>query len=163
MFEKCPCGSTLYFSKCCKPYIKGRQQAPTPEALMRSRYSAYVTGEIDYIVDTSFGDKNQINRNGIKDWSEKSKWLGLTIISAKTGTEEDTDTAGIVEFKAEYERKQLRRIHHEIAKFIKRDGLWYYFDGTILPEQVIRNGTKIGRNETCICNSMKKYKHCCGR
>ena len=45
----CPCGSTLPILRCCGPYIAGAELAPTAEALMRSRYTAYVMQEEDYL------------------------------------------------------------------------------------------------------------------
>ena len=49
----CYCGNSLSFQDCCEPYIKGIKKAPTCEALMRSRYSAYATTEVDYLVATT--------------------------------------------------------------------------------------------------------------
>ena len=162
MFEKCYCGSGLLYGKCCKPYITGKRNAPTPEALMRSRYSAYVVHEIDYIIDTFLEKEDrQINRKSTADWSENSKWLWMEILRASLVNDESTQ--GTVEFKAVYERRQLKHTHHEISSFIKKDGRWYYDDGKIIGEPVIRTGEKIGRNEGCPCGSGKKYKNCCGR
>jgi SEC-C motif-containing protein len=83
MFEKCPCGSGKLYSNCCKRYIKGKENAPIPEALMRSRYTAYVLHEIDYIMDTC-KEGVKIIRSNVEDWSNNSKWLGLEIISSIT-------------------------------------------------------------------------------
>jgi len=158
--ENCPCGSGFQYSECCEPYLSGKKDAPTAEALMRSRYAAYVVQAIDYIIDTCIqGDR--INREKTEEWSRKSKWLGLKIISVSGGHEDDG--SGTVVFEATYELKGLRYVHHEIAIFRKRDDRWYYSDGTIEPQQVIRNGTKTGRNDPCVCGSGKKYKNCCGR
>jgi len=159
MFEKCPCGSGKLYSKCCKPYISGKEIAPTPEALMRSRYTAYVLHEIDYIVDTCFGDKETIDRDSIKKWSETSKWTGLEIILSEIISED----AGRVGFKAFYEQGRLNNVHHEMAYFKKHEGRWLYDGGKILPVPATRSETKQGRNEYCLCGSGKKYKHCCGR
>ena len=48
----CPCGSSLLFNDCCDPLIQGKVSAQTAEALMRSRYSGYVTGKTEYILST---------------------------------------------------------------------------------------------------------------
>jgi len=160
MFERCPCGSGKLYANCCKPYIKGKENAPTLEALMRSRYTAYVLHEIDYIVDTCLGDKDSIDRDSIKKWSEKSKWLGLEILSSGVGI---GDVTGQVEFKAVYEQGRLKNIHHEIAIFRKREDRWLYDRGKIIPVPVTRSDIRQGRNEYCQCGSGKKYKHCCGR
>jgi SEC-C motif-containing protein len=155
MFEKCPCGSGKLYANCCKPYIKGKENAQTPEALMRSRYSAYVLHEIDYIIDTC-KDKEKIDRSSVENWSNNSKWIGLEIISS--------DETGTVEFKAVYEQGHLIKVHYEIAYFLRQEeGRWMYSNGKIIPVSVIRSDTKQGRNEYCACGSGKKYKHCCGR
>jgi len=160
--KPCPCGSGLAYEECCEPYIKGLKAAPTAEALMRSRYTAYVEHAIDYIVDTCSPDeKDKIDVQQTKNWSERSKWLGLKIISAEKGGAEDAD--GVVEFEALYETDGLRDKHHEKANFKKIDGRWLYAEGSVAPQTVVRVGPKVGRNEPCPCGSGKKYKHCCGK
>jgi SEC-C motif-containing protein len=160
--EICPCGSGIVYRNCCKPYISGKKNAPTAEALMRSRYTAYVKHAIDYIVDTCL-EKGKVNYEGIKKWSEGSTWLGFNIISVKCGNDID-DTVGKIIFEATYETKdRLKNVHHESASFVKRDGRWLYDDGEITPQTVVRSGEKLGRNDPCPCRSGKKYKHCCGR
>jgi SEC-C motif-containing protein len=157
--EQCPCGSGIVYRKCCKPYITGHATAPTAEALMRSRYTAYVKHAIDYIVNTCL-EKEKANYNGIKDWSENSTWLGLKIISVDGG--DGGCGAGTVVFEATYERKGLKNVHHETAQFWKSDDRWFYKDGKIVPQTIVRTGPKLGRNDPCPCRSGKKYKHCCG-
>jgi len=160
--KNCPCNSGLAYGECCEPYITGVKNAPTAEALMRSRYSAYVEHAIDYIVNTCTKDeKDRIDIRQTKTWSERSKWLGLKILSTEKGGAEDTE--GTVEFEALYEMDGLRDTHHEKAKFTKRDGRWLYDEGDIVPKTVVRTGPKVGRNDPCPCGSGKKYKHCCGR
>ena len=129
---------------------------------MRSRYSAYVEHEIDYIINTCVhSDKDSINYKSTRDWSEQSTWLGLKIISAEKGGVSDNE--GIVEFEAVYARDGLKEVHHETAKFKKDTGEWLYAEGTISPRSMVRVSPKIGRNDPCPCGSGKKYKHCCGR
>jgi len=160
--KNCACGSSLAYSECCEPFITGVKHAPTAEALMRSRYTAYVEHAIDYIIDTCTQDeKDRIDVRQTRSWSEKSKWLGLKIISADKGGPDDTE--GMVEFEALYEMDGLRDNHHEKAKFKKLNSRWFYEEGNVIPKTVIRTGPKIGRNDPCPCGSGKKYKHCCGR
>ena len=52
----CPCGSGKPLSACCGPYLEGKEDPPTPEALMRSRYTAYTQGNLDYIEKTMKGN-----------------------------------------------------------------------------------------------------------
>lgn len=162
MTKPCPCGSGLAYGKCCEPYISGSKNAPTAEALMRSRYTAYVEHAIDYIVETcSQDEKDRIDVKQTKDWSEQSRWLGLKIISTEKGGAQDTE--GTVEFEALYEMDNLKEVHHEKAKFKKTGGRWLYTEGVVKPDTVVRTSPKVGRNEPCPCGSGKKYKHCCGR
>jgi len=158
--KACPCGSGRAYKECCEPYIKGKKPAPTAEALMRSRYSAYAEHEINYILETcSEDEKEKIDVRQTKEWSENSKWLGLKILSTEKGGAKDTE--GIVEFEASYEMDGLRELHREKASFIKTNDRWFYTQGEVRPDTVVRVGPKIGRNEPCPCGSGKKYKHCC--
>ena len=160
--DLCPCGSGKAYSECCEPIIKGTVDAPTPEALMRARYSSYVKQEIDFIINScETGDKiAEIDRKATEDWSKNSTWHGLKILRTEKGQNDDE---GIVEFEATYTSKGIRDVHHEIAGFRKVDGKWLYSEGMIRPTTVVREGRKIGRNEPCPCGSGKKYKQCCGK
>ncbi len=157
----CPCGSSRPYADCCRPYISGTTKPSTAEALMRSRYSAYAMHEIDYIVATCVRDeKHDIDVEATRRWSEKSEWLGLKIVRTEKGGSADAE--GLVEFVATYIQDGLRDEHHEISRFVKRDGAWLYDEGEIIPETVVRTGPKVGRNDPCPCGSGKKYKKCCG-
>ena len=158
--KKCPCGSGRDYSECCEPYISGKEKAPSAEALMRSRYSAYAEHEVDYIINTCVHKgKDDIDYKSTRDWSEQSTWLGLKIIACEKGGPADTE--GTVEFEAAYERDGLKDVHHEKAKFKKDSGEWLYDEGHVTPKTIIRTGPKTGRNDPCPCGSGKKYKHCC--
>ncbi|MDR2617325.1 MAG: YchJ family protein [Treponema sp.] len=160
--KPCPCGSGLDYAECCEPYITGVKDPPTAEALMRSRYSAYTVHAIDYIISTCDQEAgSSIDVKQTRDWSEKSVWLGLKILSVVKGAAADTE--GTVEFEAAYEREGLKDIHHEKARFKKKQAKWFYIDGDIVPKTVVRAGPKVGRNEPCPCGSGRKYKHCHGR
>lgn len=160
--KTCPCGSGLVYSDCCEPFIRGQKNAPTAETLMRSRYSAYVEHEIEYIINSCIQDENdKIDIDQTRSWSEGSKWLGLNILSTEKGG--PTDTEGVVEFEASYEMDGLKEVHHERAKFKKQNGRWFYDEGNVTPKTVVRTGPKPGRNEPCACGSGKKYKHCCAK
>jgi SEC-C motif domain protein len=159
--ESCPCGSGRAYDNCCGPYIAGKAKPSTAEELMRSRYAAYVKKAVDYIVGTCLIDEEHgIDKDATKRWSEKSSWLGLTILNTDKGGPSDEE--GVVEFKASYVLDGLRENHHERAAFVKRDGVWLYADGEIIPETVVREGPKVGRNDPCPCGSGKKFKKCCG-
>lgn len=161
--KQCPCGSGKAYSACCEPVIKGKARAPTAEALMRARYSAYAAHAVDFIAKSCVRNEgdDEIDLEETRRWSEESKWLGLTIHSAVKGGPSDDD--GTVEFSALYERNGLREEHRETARFKKVDGEWLYSEGSVSTATVVRAGPKVGRNEPCPCGSGKKYKHCCGK
>ena len=124
----CPCGSDLSYGDCCGRWHAGLSQArhaPSPETLMRSRYSAYVLGLIDYLLAT---------------WHPATapgdlvlplvKWLGLEVRHA-----EQSGDAGVVEFVA-----RCRSFHnaggraermHETSRFVREGGRWLYIDGVV--------------------------------
>ncbi len=90
----CPCGSKQEYSQCCEPYIKGTKIAPTPEALMRSRYTAYVKVEAPYLKETLAPEsRGDFKESDVREWASKSEWLGLEILKAEGKT---------VEFVAKY-------------------------------------------------------------
>ena len=160
--DVCPCGSGKKYADCCEAIIKGTIKAPTAEALMRARYTAYVKHEIDFIINAcEKGEKiAEIDRKATEDWSKNSTWHGLKILRTEPGKEPDTE---IVEFEATYTQKGIRDVHHEIGGFKKINGEWFYSEGLIRPTTVVREGRKVGRNEPCPCGSGKKYKNCCGK
>lgn len=156
----CPCGSHLEFADCCEPYIKAEKSAPTAEALMRSRYSAYTVEEVDYIVDTHHADsRDDVDREAALQWAKQAAWLGLEILETVDGGEKDEE--GVVEFVANFSLQGKPQSHHERSNFKKVDGKWYYVDGEMTKKKpIVRESKKIGRNEPCPCGSGKKYKKC---
>jgi SEC-C motif-containing protein len=152
----CPCGLAYDYEACCGRYISGELAAPTPEALMRSRYTAYTLGKIDYIARTMRGPALVgFDSEQARAWAQAAIWLGLSIVSAPTAVGDD----GEVEFQARYRSQGKIHILHECSQFQRDvDGCWYYVDGT-MPMQSLN---KIGRNAPCPCGSGKKYKKCCG-
>lgn len=118
----CYCGNHLSFEECCKPYIKGLKKAPTAEALMRSRFSAYATGEADYLVDTTHvSTRKDHKKQDILLWSKSNKWIKLEI---------NNITETTVTFKAYYlDNHRQEQIHEEKSTFVFEDGKWFYVDG----------------------------------
>ena len=124
----CPCNSDLPYAECCQPWHRGyaeQRYAPTPEALMRSRYAAYVLGLLEYLLvtwhpSTAPGDLEL----------PPLKWLGLEVkISEEHGD------AGVVEFVARYRDSsgKAERLH-ETSRFVREGGQWYYIDGVFAEE-----------------------------
>lgn len=159
----CPCCSGKAYEACCEPYLKGDAIPATPEALMRSRYSAFVHADIDYIINTHDpAGRDDLDRESNLKWARDSEWLGLEVLRTEAGGPED-DT-GVVEFVARYRQGGTERRHHEISTFTRKEDRWYFSDGhPPKPETFIRQEAKIGRNDPCPCGSGKKYKKCCLR
>ena len=158
---QCHCGSDKPFEQCCGPIIAGTIPAPTAEALMRSRYSAYVVGDIPYLEKSlAPAERHDFDPEQAKAWSETSKWLGLTIHATKDGGE--NDQTGMVDFTASFEYQGARQDHRELAKFERIGGVWHYTDGRMRSHDPVVRGPKVGRNDPCPCGSGKKFKKCCG-
>lgn len=161
--ESCPCKSGKTFGECCGPIISGARQAETAEALMRARYSCYVSGDVEFLrtsatkaVQTDFDEESS------RAWSKAAKWHGLEIIATEKG--QPGDDEGVVEFRALYSANDEFCNHHEVSRFVKEDGGWKFADGDLVGEKpVVREEPKVGRNDPCPCGSGKKYKKCCGR
>jgi len=120
MNQLCPCGEGDY-AQCCGRYHAG-EIAPTAEALMRSRYSAYVLKLENYLRATWHSSTCPASLELAVD---SAKWLGLQVKSQRVQSENH----GTVEFIARY--KIAGRAHrlHEISRFEKVDGRWFYVDG----------------------------------
>lgn len=175
--SSCACGSSKPFSECCEPFIEGKRLPETAEQLMRSRYTAYTVGNIDYIRDTLAPEsRHDFDYKATKQWSQQAKWKSLRIVSSKKGGTDDRD--GTVEFIATYLHGKDGIEHHEVAEFRRDDkDQWFFVDGDshthregeghhhhppVKRETVVRDAPKVGRNDPCVCGSGKKYKKCCG-
>lgn len=157
----CPCGSKKEYEVCCRPFIVEGKNAPTAEATMRARYSAFALGEIGYVEKTHHPEtRDQFDVEETRRWSLESKWHGLDIVKVENGSE--SDTKGMVEFVAHYEFNNVKHDHHERSDFRKDKGIWYFYDGSIVQAGTIRReAPKVGRNDPCPCGSGKKFKKCC--
>ncbi|MEO5336833.1 MAG: YchJ family protein [Magnetospirillum sp. WYHS-4] len=156
----CPCGSGQGFDTCCGPLIAGAP-APTAEALMRSRYSAFVHRTFDYLERTHAPEiQGDFSRSAAESLADQVEWLGLEIRGVEGGGPDDQ--TGAVEFAARFSRQGQEQIHHELASFRREQGIWVYVDGKMNPKPPPRHVVKVGRNDPCPCGSGKKYKKCCG-
>jgi SEC-C motif domain protein len=161
--DKCPCCSEKPFDECCGPILEGVRVAETAEALMRSRYTAYTNGNIEYVKNTTHRTAlDEFDEESARKWSKSSTWQGLEIVSTENGGHNDTE--GVVEFVAHYLQDGKEERHHERSLFKKEGRKWFFMDGEIVgPKPFVRETPKVGRNAPCPCNSGKKYKKCCGK
>jgi len=159
--SNCPCGSGLSLDSCCGPILAGTP-ATTAEALMRSRYTAYVQRNYEHLERSLNAEQRKdYSAEEAKRWAESSEWLGLTILSTEKGG--PGDEHGLVEFSARFRADGKEHEHVETAVFGREEGQWAYF-GQLSPkgQTVRREQPKTGRNDPCPCGSGKKYKKCCG-
>ena len=158
----CCCGSGSEFEQCCGAILSGTAKAESAEALMRARYAAFVTGEIDFLHQSLHPDHRQDHDvQATRRWAQSAQWLGLSVVGVEAGGHDDD--SGTVEFIATYKEGGVVKPHHEVSRFSKQDGEWYYVDGKlVVPKTATRDQPKVGRNDPCPCGSGKKYKKCCG-
>ncbi|MGB5833379.1 MAG: YchJ family metal-binding protein [Thiohalocapsa sp.] len=119
----CPCDSGRALAECCGPIIDGSDQAETAQALMRSRYSAYVLRNIDHLRRSW----HPTTRPHDLDLGDPVNWLGLKILSIRDGNTHDRN--GLVEFVARYKVAGRGYRLHEISRFECLDDRWYYLSG----------------------------------
>ena len=122
----CPCGSGRTLPACCGRYHAGELAglAPDAEALMRSRYSAFVLDRLDYLLASWHPD---IRPASIEPNEPGLRWLGLEV---KRHQRQDADHA-TVEFVARSKLGGRAHRLHEVSRFERIDGRWYYRDGNL--------------------------------
>ncbi|WP_028586067.1 YchJ family protein [Desulfogranum mediterraneum] len=152
----CPCNLAVAYEDCCKPIHSGQRQADTAEALMRSRYSAYVAADIDYLLKTW----HPSTRPAAIDPKTIPRWCGLEVIRTEQGGRDDQQ--GVVEFRAQAMSHDKALVLHELSRFVCEDGRWLYLDGELQGDGGGLKASKVGRNSPCPCGSGKKFKKCCG-
>lgn len=159
MMSNCACGTQLPYIKCCGIYHSNQQLAPTPELLMRSRYTAYTMANIDYIIKTMRGKPLvDFHPDESRRWASNVTWLGLEILD----TQQESVDKGFVEFIARFMEGNKIKSIHEISEFHREHHQWFYVDG-IQPNTSISKTITISRNSPCPCKSQMKFKNCHGR
>ena len=118
--QPCPCGSGATDSRCCLPILRG-EPASTAEALMRSRYTAYVRHD---------------ERHLLASWHPSTRpdevelgaetWHGLHVVDVVDGGPGDDE--GVVEFEAEVEELGRMAAIRERSRFVRHRGRWVYVD-----------------------------------
>ncbi|MBF6364561.1 hypothetical protein IU433_10630 [Nocardia puris] len=123
--QVCPCRRGEPFELCCGPALSGDKPAPTAEALMRSRFTAFATGDADYLL-RSWSART---RPATIDLDPGQRWLFLEVLRTERGG--PFDDTGVVEFVAHYRDDRGRGELHEVSRFVREDGAWMYLDGVI--------------------------------
>jgi SEC-C motif-containing protein len=112
----CPCGSGAGYRDCCGPLHSGEMLAPTPERLMRSRYSAFALGDAGYLLRTWHPRTRPAELRLDADLT----WLSLQVVAA---------TGDTVEFIARYRGPSGRGFQREVSRFVRHGDRWFYLDG----------------------------------
>ena len=146
----CPCKSKQTYQSCCQPLHTNKIIASRAEQLMRSRYSAFVVNDIDYLIATSHPRKREDDDELIlKKTIAETQWLGLKVIKHF-----QNNNSATVEFSAFYQGDSTIEQLHEKSRFLYENKHWFYLDGEVLP------AIKLSRNDLCFCGSGKKVKKC---
>lgn len=125
--DACPCHSGAKYKRCCGPFHGGGARAPTPEALMRSRYAAYALGLVEYVIDTTDPDGPQASRDrrawtkDVEGFVARTRFVGLEVL----GSGSDGD-AGWVQFRAGLTQGGRDASFVEKSAFVRRAGRWLY-------------------------------------
>ncbi len=122
----CPCGLPQSYDECCGIFIKGTAQAPNPEALMRSRYTAYTKANIDYIIRTMKSPASDgYDSVSSRRWAKSVVWIKLDVLYVQ----QLSPTIATVEFCAYFYVKDEKQMIHEISTFALERERWYYASG----------------------------------
>jgi SEC-C motif-containing protein len=117
---RCPCGSGLTYDECCGPFHRGEAAAPTAEALMRSRFSAFVRQDEPYLLRTW----HPSTRPKTIDFDPGMRWIRLDVLEAGGGS--PLDKEGTVLFSAHYVDAGHAGVMRERSHFVREDGNWLY-------------------------------------
>jgi SEC-C motif-containing protein len=130
----------LRYNACCAPFHKGAHNAPTPEALMRSRYAAFALGLGEYLVETLASThpdleapRDQLVR-ALGLARARQRFVGLRILSATTSPAGDS---GEVLFYARIFERGADRSFAERSTFVRELGAWRYESGEIVPRTAL--------------------------
>ena len=123
----CPFGGKNY-AACCGRFIEQGGVPQTAQELMRSRYSAYVLQDEDYVRATWY--PRTLPEGRLTAMESGQKWLGLEVKKHAENGDEAT-----VEFVARYKIGGRAHRLHEVSRFVREEGRWYYLDGSFPGEE----------------------------
>ena len=118
--RRCPCGTGSPYDDCCGRYHAGEQSAPTAEALMRSRFSAFAVGDAGHLLRTW----HPSTRPDGLDLDRARHWTRLEVLARSGGGLFDAE--GRVEFRAHSERGGRPEVLREDSRFVREGGRWLY-------------------------------------
>jgi SEC-C motif-containing protein len=129
--RECPCHSGLRYGACCKPLHEGQREADTPQALMRSRYSAFALGLGAYLLRTLTADHpdraDDDAERALAQTREGHRFLGLTILEEQAAGDQ-----GVVVFRARIFSRGVDQSFTERSRFRREGGAWRYEGGDLV-------------------------------
>lgn len=121
----CYCGNNITYLECCEKIHRDIHLAVTAEQLMRSRYSAFVLANGDYLMQSHHRSTRPIKeKKSIIKWAKSVQWIKLEVLETSKGKPEDTE--GSVTFNAYFYGKGNVEVIHEKSAFIKENNHWTY-------------------------------------
>jgi SEC-C motif domain protein len=123
--KRCPCGTGLTYGECCAPIHRGEREAATAEALMRSRFTAFATADVDWLL----ASWHPTTRPRSLELDPGIRWLRLDLLGTSDGGPFDRE--GTVSFEAHWVAEGARGSMRELSRF-RRDHGWQYVDGSSL-------------------------------
>jgi SEC-C motif-containing protein len=126
---RCPCGSGDVLGACCGPVLARQRRAPTAEALMRSRYTAFAVRDLEHLLRSWHPSTAPARDELAASLAEEVRWLRLEILATSAGG--PFDDAGTVEFRAHSTGPHGRDRQRECSRFVREDGAWLYLDGEV--------------------------------
>jgi len=123
---ECPCDPSKKYSDCCQKAHQNILSVTSAEALMRSRYSAFVLANITYLQRSHHSSTRPSKREktAIEKWTKSVDWLKLDVLTITESTV--ADNTGTVEFKAFFMENGAINVIHENSKFCKENKHWVY-------------------------------------
>ena len=121
--DPCPCGRALGFAACCGRYLGTGVPAPDAESLMRSRYTAFVRGDVAHLLATWHAS----HRPASLDLDAGVKWLGLDVKRHRALDADHAEVAFVARSRVQGRGQRLQ----ERSRFVREDGWWFYVDGDL--------------------------------
>lgn len=131
--EACPCGSGIKFKKCCGPALDGAVWPETAEALMRSRYTAFVVGNTAHLYRTTHPENDQVKGISPEQFAQETlqfcKAIDFTKLTIHQVWPEDEQGVARVHFTTEYTAAGKHETMSELSEFARLNGRWVYTHG----------------------------------
>lgn len=121
----CYCGNNKTYKACCEVFHLNNGKTETAQQLMRSRYSAFVLANGDYLMETHHSSTRPTSeKKAIVKWAKSVEWIKLEVQETTKGLEKDEE--GTVTFNAYFYENSKVDVIHEKSAFVKENDRWYY-------------------------------------